>query len=308
MKKFYILIVAIVCSVALQAQTTVNFTEAEGYVQGPLEASADWGGANWLVYPAAGTERAETTGGYSWARWAEPFVVSGTEITFDVHFKFNVDIPAGKLVSRFGFNDSGANSGNIANIQLSTLNDGILTVRAQNNVPVSSGNAALVDFQQDDLIISIVLTLGADAASSTISAKLVNVTDDITSEIAVVEGISAAVFGAATTGGISGFIHAQDNVNGTRGFLVDRVVMTQGNTLSVKSYARPTFSLSQNPVKDMVQLTGLDKGSHISIYSITGAKASSHTYDGSSLNLSYLNAGVYFLQTPGFAAKKLLKK
>jgi hypothetical protein len=84
--------------------------------------------------------------------------------------------------------------------------------------------------------------------------------------------------------------------------------MTQGNTLSVKSYARPTFSLSQNPVKDMVQLTGLDKGSHISIYSITGAKASSHTYDGSSLNLSHLNAGVYFLQTPGFAAKKLLKK
>ena len=126
MKNFYTLIVAIVFSVALQAQTTVDFTESEGYVQGPLNDNANWGGANWIVYPAAGTERAETTGGYSWARWAEPFVVSGTEITFDVHFKFNVDIPSGKLVSRFGFNDGGANSGNVANIQLSTLNDGIL--------------------------------------------------------------------------------------------------------------------------------------------------------------------------------------
>ena len=39
MKKFYILIVAIVCAVVLQAQTTVNFTETEGYVKGLLEAS-----------------------------------------------------------------------------------------------------------------------------------------------------------------------------------------------------------------------------------------------------------------------------
>ena len=309
MKKIYTLIIALLGIITVDAQTTtVDFTTDEGYVQGPLDANPDWGGANWFVSTAEGTERAETSAGYSWARWATPFTVSGSEITFEVHFKFSVDIPASKLVSRFGFNDNGPNSGNIANIQLSTLGDGGLYVRAQGNIPVTSGGAGLNDFQQDDLIISVVLTLGENAASSTISAKLVNVTDNITSEIAVIEGISSSVFNAATSTGVSGFIHAQDNIGGTRGFLVDKVVMTQGNTLNVDSYALPTFNLSQNPIEDSVQLTGIAVGNKISIYSITGAKTSNHVFDGSPLNLSHLNAGVYFIEIPGFAVKKILKK
>lgn len=309
MKKLYFLLFALTANfLTAQTLTTVDFTTAEGYVQGALDANSNWGGSNWFVSPAEGSERAETSAGYSWARWGVPFTVSDSEITFEVHFKFSVDIPAGKLVSRFGFNDNGSNSGNIANIQLSTLNEGGLFVRAQGNLPVSSGGAGLNDFQQDDLIIKVMLTLGADAASSTISAELTNVTDNITSGIAVIQGINSSVFNAATSGGISGFIHAQDNIGGNRNFLVDKVVMKQGSTLNLDTYVLPSFNLSQNPVKDIVQLTGVASGSEISIYTVTGAKTSNHVYDGSPLNLSHLNPGVYFMEVSGFAAKKLLKK
>ena len=309
MKKLYTLIIALLVFISTDAQiTTVDFTLEEGYVQGPLEASSDWGGANWIVNPAAGTERAETTGGYSWARWGAPFTVTDTEISFEIHFRFNIDLPAGKLISRFGFNDNGSSSGTIANIQLSTLNDGSLYIRKQGNTPVDSGSAGLTDFQQDDLVINMVLTLGADAASSSLSSTITNITDNINSGVAVVNGIPAAVFTAASSGGISGFIHAQDNINSTRGFLVDKVIMTQGNTLNADSYALPTFNLSQNPIEDTVQLGGVTTGSKISIYSVTGAKVNNYVYDGNQLSLGHLNPGVYFMEIPGYTVKKLIKK
>ena len=244
----------------MSGQTTVDFTLEEGYVQGPLEASSDWGGTNWFVNPTPGAERAETTGGYSWARWGTPFIVSDTEISFEVHFRFNIDLPAGKLISRFGFNDNGSSSGTIANIQLSTLNDGSLYIRKQGNTPVDSGSAGLTDFQQDDLVIMMVLTLGADAASSSMSSTITNVTDNINSGVAVVNGIPDAVFNAATSGGISGFIHAQDNINGTRSFLVDKVVMTQGNTLNEDTTVPVITLLGDDPVTIEVGNTYIDAG------------------------------------------------
>jgi len=307
MKNRYTLIFFTLITSFLTAQK-VDFTIEEGYVQGLLDSNPNWGGSNWFVYPTSGTERAETTAAYSWARWGVPFTVSDTEITFEVHFRFNIDLPAVKLISRFGFNDNGSNSGNIANIQLSTLNDGSLSVRKQGNTPVDSGGAGLTDFQQKDLALKVTLTLGADAANSSLSSNIINVTDNISSEIAVINGIPAAVFTAASSGGISGFIHAQDPINGTRGFLVDKVVMTQGSTLNVDPHTLPTFNLSQNPIEDIVQLKGVEIGRKISIYSITGAKASNHIYDGSPLNLSHLNTGVYFMQVPGFTTQKLIKK
>ena len=307
MRKFYTLLFTTLLVVGMSAQTTVDFTLEEGYVQGPLDSNPDWGGENWFVNPTPGTERAETTAGYSWARWGAPFIISDTEISFEVHFRFNIDLPAGKLISRFGFNDNGSSSGTIANIQLSTLNDGSLSVRKQGNVPVDSGSAGLTNFQQDDLVINMVLTLGADAASSSLSTSITNVTDNISSGVAVVNGIPAAVFNAATSGGISGFIHAQDNISNTRSFLVDKVIMTQGSTLNVNSHTLPTFNLSQNPIQDTVKLNGVITGSKISIYSVIGAKVNTYVYDGYQLNLGNLSPGVYFLQVPGFTTHKLIK-
>jgi hypothetical protein len=314
MKKLYTLIIALLVFISTDAQiTTVDFTIDEGYQQGPvgganLGETSNWGGSNWFIYPDAERERLETNASYSWVRWGTPFTVSDTEITFEAHFRISVDLPAGKLISRFGFNDNGSNSGTIANIQLSTLNDGSLSVRKQGNTPVDSGAAGLTDFQQDDLVLKITLTLGADAASSSLSSTITNITDNINSGVAVVNGIPAAVFTAASSGGISGFIHAQDNINSTRGFLVDKVVMTQGNTLNADSYALPIFNLSQNPIEDTVELRGVTTGSKISIYSVTGAKVYNYVYDGNQLSLGHLNPGVYFMEVSGFSTKKIIKK
>ena len=308
MKNIYTIALLFI-TISVNSQTTiVDFTSAEGYAQGALDANDDWGGANWTASP--NNSRIECTGNYSWARWGVPFTVSGTEITFEVHFRFNIDLPANKLIARMGFNDNGANAGNIANIQLSTLNDGNLYVRHSNgfNGNPDSGGAGLTDFQQDDLVLKVLLTLGADAASSTISSKMINSTAGIESNIAIINQIPAGVFTNATSSGISGFIQVQDNIGGTRNILVDKVIMTQGNTLSSDRFNKPNFNLSQNPVHNELGITGLATGSLVSIYSVTGAKASSHVFNGSSLNLSHLNTGVYFMETPGFAVKKIIKK
>jgi len=89
---------------------------------------------------------------------------------------------------------------------------------------------------------------------------------------------------------------------------VSSVSLTNGNTLSTKDVFLPEFMLSNNPVGETVEISGVEAGSEINIYTITGAKASNHVYNGSSLNLSHLNTGVYFMETPGFAVKKMLKK
>ena len=308
MRNFYLTILYLFLVISANAQTVVDFTTDEGYDSGNLANNADWGGANWIASPD--NSRIECAGGYSWARWGVPFTVSGTEITFEVHFRFNIDLPENKLIARMGFNDNGADAGNIANIQLSTLSDGGLYVRHSNggNGNPDSGSAGLTDFQQNNLVLKVTLTLGADAASSTISSKMFNSTAGIDSGIAIIDGIPAGVFTKATSSGISGFIHVQDKISGTRNILVDKVIMTQGNTLSSERFNKLNFNLSQNPVQNELGITGLDTGSQISIYSISGAKVLSRKFNGNNINVGNLNAGLYFLEIPGYSVKKFLKK
>jgi hypothetical protein len=84
--------------------------------------------------------------------------------------------------------------------------------------------------------------------------------------------------------------------------------MTQGNTLSFDRTAELNFSLSQNPVQNVLGITGLETGSQISIYSISGAKVYTQEFNGNSINVSNLNTGLYFLEIPGYSVKKFLKK
>lgn len=309
MKKFYILIVAIVCSVALHAQTTVNFTEAEGYVQGPLEASADWGGANWFVYPAAGDERITTTAGYAWAQWGDKFTMSvGDEMTFRLEFKFTGDnVQASKKKARVGFNTGGVAKYTTELLYLTTLIDGNLYVRSPNNVALTTGSSSLSDFQGDDLVIDLVIKIGADAASSSYSARLINVTDNVTGDVGIQDGINQTIYDKAITTGISGVFQTQE-VTGTQYFTVNKISMTPSNTLSFERTAELNFNLSQNPVKNELGITGLETGSYISIYSVTGAKVHSQEFNGNSIHVGNLNAGLYFLEIPGYSVKKFLKK
>ena len=81
-----------------------------------------------------------------------------------------------------------------------------------------------------------------------------------------------------------------------------------GYTLSNEFPTILEFNIIKNPVQNELGITGLDTGSQISIYSISGAKVHTQEFNGKSINVSNLNAGLYFLETPGYSVKKFLKK
>ena len=325
MKKFYFLLFALTANF-LTAQTTVNFTTEEGFTDGVLYNQTGWNshfsGTTWLVDTSIGA----LTLSNDWQRaaWEQGFSVSGAgeSITFRVDLKFigNFGTNNNPLI-KIGFSSSSdvANSTPPANVVfLRTANYNTqLQLGNNNNALPLSPNASLViaDCQatgeSDDLAVLVTLTLGTDATSSTISSKLMNLTDGTETVIGSYTGINSNVYSAATTN-IYGFLHAQTLTttgnNAITQIQVSSVTMTGENSLNTESYARSTFNLSQNPIEDIVQLKGVEIGRKISIYSITGAKASNHIYDGSPLNLSHLNTGVYFMQVPGFTTQKLIKK
>ena len=325
MKKIYFLLFALTANF-LTAQTTVNFTDGEGFADGALYNQTGWDssltGTTWLVDTSIGA----LTLSNDWQRaaWGHGFSVSGAgeSITFRVDLKFlgTMGTNNNPLI-KIGFSSSSdvasttpPNNGvflRTANynsqLQLANnLNSGALSPNASLLIADCQGTG-----ESDDLAVLVTLTLGADADSSTISAKLMNLTDGTESVVGSDTVISADVFAAATTN-IYGFLHAQTLTttgnNAITQIQVSSVTMTNENSLNTESHARSTFNLSQNPIEDIVQLKGVEIGRKISIYSITGAKASNHIYDGSPLNLSHLNTGVYFMQVPGFTTQKLIKK
>jgi hypothetical protein len=89
---------------------------------------------------------------------------------------------------------------------------------------------------------------------------------------------------------------------------VSSVSLTNGSTLGTTDVNLSEFMLSQNPVDDRLELSGLNLGTTLSIYNLTGAKVDSYVYDGSPLSLGHLNPGVYFMEIPGYTVKKLIKK
>ena len=163
----------------------------------------------------------------------------------------------------------------------------------------------------------VALTIGTTAANSYISVILINNTTNESTDIGTYGNgngglsIRDEIFAYAGNGKVRGFFKTmtlQDGDAANTEFMgVSSVSLTNGSTLNTKDVFLPEFMLSNNPVGETVEISGIEAGSEI-YYTITGAKASNHVYNGSSLNLSHLNTGVYFMETPGFAVKKILKK
>jgi hypothetical protein len=326
MKKNYTLIIAIFSAVVLQAQTTVNFTTEEGFSDGALYSQTDWDssftGTTWVVDTSIGA----ITSSNDWQRaaWEEGFSVSGAgeSITFRVDLKFLGTFGTNNNpLLKIGFSSSSdvANSNPPANVVfLRTANYNTQLQLGNNaNSGALSPNASLViaDCQatgeSDDLAVLVTLTLGADAASSTISSKVMNLTDGTESDIGSYTGINSNVYSAATTN-IYGFLHAQTLTttgnNAITQVQVSSVTMAPGNTLNTNSFTLSEFGLSQNPVQDQVELSGLNMGTTINIYNLIGSKINSYIYDGSPLSLGHLNSGIYIMEVSGFSTKKLIKK
>ena len=325
MKKLYTLFTALVF-MTINAQTTVNFTAEEGFSNGALYTQAGWDssftGNTWVVDSSVGA----ITLSNDWQRaaWEQGFTVSGAgeSITFRVDLKFigTFGTNNNPLV-KIGFSSSSdvAEStppANVVFLRTASYNTQLQLGNNVNSGPLSP-NASLViaDCQatgeSDDLAVLVTLTLGNDAASSTISSKLMNLTDGTETVIGSYTGINSSVYSAASTN-IYGFIHAQTltttGSNAITQVQVSSVTMAPGNTLNTNSFTLSEFMLSQNPVDDRLELSGLNLGTTLSIYNLTGAKVDSYVYDGSPLSLGHLNSGVYFMEIPGYTTKKLIKK
>ena len=325
MKKLYTLFTALVF-MTINAQTTVNFTAEEGFFNGALYAQAGWDssftGNTWVVDSSVGA----ITLSNDWQRaaWEQGFTVSGAgeSITFRVDLKFigTFGTNNNPLV-KIGFSSSSdvAEStppANVVFLRTASYNTQLQLGNNANSGPLSP-NASLViaDCQatgeSDDLAVLVTLTLGTDATSSTISSKLMNLTDGTETVIGSYTGINSNVYSAATTN-IYGFIHAQTltttGSNAITQVQVSSVTMAPGNTLNTNSFTLSEFGLSQNPVKDQVELSGLNMGTTINIYNLIGSKVNSYIYDGSPLSLGHLNSGIYIMEVSGFSAKKLIKK
>jgi hypothetical protein len=324
MNKLYIFLILLICVTTLNAQVTSNFTTAEGYADGALGNNENWeGGGSWFVNTT--NEKASTSANSAEALWIEQLTsISDSTVTFEVNFSFNGDFghSTNELMAQIGFynefwKNAGASKRDYIYLSFNTFNGGLkISDRANGNFAITT--KAVSNWIGSDLTAKVALTIGTTAANSFISAILINNTTNESTEIGTYGNgngelsIRDEIFAYAGNGKVRGFFKTltlQDgDATNTEFMGVSSVSLTNGSTLSTKDIFLPEFMLSNNPVGETVEISGVEAGSEINIYTITGATASNHVYNGSSLNLSHLNTGVYFMETPGFAVKKMLKK
>ena len=272
MKKLYTLFTALVF-MTINAQTTVNFTAEEGFSNGALYTQAGWDssftGNTWVVDSSIGA----ITLSNDWQRaaWEQGFTVSGAgeSITFRVDLKFIGTFGTNNNpLIKIGFSSSSdvASStppANVVFLRTASYNTQLQLGNNVNSGPLSP-NASLViancqaTGESDDLAVLVTLTLGTDAASSTISSKLMNLTDGTETVIGSYTGINSSVYSAATTN-IYGFIHAQTltttGSNAITQVQVSSVTMTQGDYLySVVNQYGSSTSSSTNRINNYGQI------------------------------------------------------
>jgi|TARA_B110001454_G_scaffold211011_1_gene226151 hypothetical protein len=329
MKKFYFLLFALTANF-LTAQTTADFTAADGYADGPLENNNDWHNDSSGFTVDITNEESSTSIDGAAAFWTEQLTsISGSMVSFEVNLNFSGDFQYGAntLMAQIGFYNQyhiAAGGAKRDFIYLSYNNfNGYLKISDRSNANFGIVTKAVDDWIGSDLTVKVSLTIGTSAADSYVSVILINNTTGVSTDVGSygngsggfsAEGISVRpeIYAYANNGKVRGFFSSvtlQDGVaTNTESMAVTGVALLDENSLNTESHARSTFNLSQNPIEDIVQLKGVEIGRKISIYSITGAKASNHIYDGSPLNISHLNTGVYFMQVPGFTTQKLIKK
>jgi hypothetical protein len=214
----------------------VEFTSAEGYKSKTLNGQNGWDASpGWMVDATGGTVSATKV--FQKAALAErPVVVlPGGTVLVRVVFQLNGSpaVPSGgnTPVLATGLKVAGSDEikpDRASQTVLMLAMTGTMQLRNNNNsgglvppatLPVA-GNA------QAPLAIEYRLTLGATAAESTFSAKLINLATGGESPAGSYTGISQQVFEAMTSGGVVPYFAAQTfdgNASGVSGIQVDSI-------------------------------------------------------------------------------------
>ncbi|MDA9875406.1 T9SS type A sorting domain-containing protein [Flavobacteriaceae bacterium] len=258
----------------------MNFTTEEGFTNGALYNQPNWDAnfqtSTWMVDATQGL--VTTSGEWKRAAWEQGFSLSGVgdKISFRVDLNFTGDLLAqNNPLIKIGFSassDVGSSTPMTAGVFLSTTADnednpgGSLQLRNNNNTaPLSiETSLPLSDCQgsngiSDDLSVIVTLTLGENASSSIISARLVNVTDGTFSSLGSYNGIDNQVYDAATSN-MFGYFHAQS--------------FKLGNALSSINVKKVSMSTNIDifpKIKRMIgEVSTLDRSKYFNIHSGPG--------------------------------------
>jgi hypothetical protein len=280
MKIRYYNILSIVLAFSLNcanSQNVVNFTTEEGFTNGALYNQPNWDAnfqtSTWMVDASQGMVTA--TDEWKRAAWEQGFSLSGVgdEITFRVDLNFTGNLTAqNNPLIKIGFSassDVGGSNPPSSTVFLSTTannednpggslqlrnNTNSLPLSLETSLPLSGCQG--VNGLTDDLAVVVTLSLGENATTSTISAKLLNITDGTSSNLGSYSGIDSQVFDAATSN-IYGFFHAQSFKvgNGLSAINVKKVSITTNIDIYPK-------------VKRMIgEISTLDRSKYFNIHS-----------------------------------------
>ena len=246
MKKIYTLIFFTLTTSFLTAQTTANFSTAEGYVDGLLSNNINWGGQ--FIYVNTTNESVSTQSNSADAFWGQSqSITEGETITFEVDMKFGGDLnyTDNTFIAQIGFNAGGTTSSGGSDrqfIYLKALTNGKLKMerRAGGNLASTPNYVegwAIDTWKNEDLTVKVSFLLGDSASNSTVTVKLINnTTGEYTDAAYDQDGVvSTSVYNGAVNGNLYGFFRTvtlQDgDANATESFSVSRVKLVNEDTL-----------------------------------------------------------------------------
>ena len=271
----------VICSFLLQAQNEVNFTTIDGFSDGALYNQTNWSASNqavtWVVDAQSGV--VSTVGDWKRAAWQQGFVLSsiGDAITLRVDFNMSGTFTAqNNPLMNFGFG-SGSNVNDALftsnKVYLSTRVDPInysspiLHLRDDNDSVGLLTDAYLIiqDCQNtntsDDLAVEVTLILGANASNSTISAKLINVTDATESNLGSYVGVKADIFAAASSNIYPYF---------GSGNLANDTSLSAINVTKVSVTASSSININPSIKRYLGNSSILDRGKYFNLHSTGG--------------------------------------
>jgi hypothetical protein len=280
------LTMAILCCLPflVKAQSVVNFSAAEGFSNGAtLTSQTNWSASSWIV-DTNNVGMVTTSTDWKRAAWQKAFPLTepGDMIKVRVELNFSGIInEVNKPLFKVGFSVSGDvefTNPEANTVFLSVINDAdysspILHLRHNNNSNALTPDAYLElatsqgATASDDLAVEITLTLGKDASSSTVEAKLINITDATETELGMHTGVKAAVFSAAQSG-LYPFFSSQLLSEGISAVDSNSSYAVNVSKLTVEAYSKV---IVKPAVKRYIgDTSALDRGKYFNLHSTGG--------------------------------------
>lgn len=276
------LTIAILCCFPFLVHAqVVNFTAAEGFTNGAtLTSQTNWSASSWTVDTNNGG-MVFTSTDWKRAAWQKAFTLheAGDQIKLRVDLNFSGIInEVNKPLFKVGFSTSGdveftnpaANTVFLSVIDNIDYASPILHLRHDNNQFALTPDAYLElstvqgATASDDLAIELTLTLGQDATTSTIEAKLINVTDATETDLGIYTGIDTAVFTAAQSG-LYPFFSSQLLSEGMSGADINSSYSVNVSKLTVEAYSKvvvkPTIK------RYLGNISSLDRSKYFNLHS-----------------------------------------